>query len=178
MVGSVFFSLVLLCFATLGLDGRSTDSCHLKGICVGGNFFEGTAQEDYKESLVCCWENAECSWFTFDSDGGLCMLDESCPEINAGDCSTCFSGERDCPSYPGSCDVSGSCSGALIGLDDGTEFLEQCQELCFNKQKCEWYTFYPDSHSCVQTVTTSMSLALMFPVRVARTNASKRAQVP
>ena len=73
-----------------------TMTCMEPGQCVGKQISR-YYNKSYNKCLKQCKESDTCHWFTFQpSFWNKCMLFEDCPEINT-DCSSCLTGERECP---------------------------------------------------------------------------------
>ncbi len=68
--------------------------CWVQGSCQG-ILVDDTASDSGNDCLEICQDTENCSWFTYDSVEGDCILLEDCQQLDTT-CVTCSSGQRSC----------------------------------------------------------------------------------
>ncbi len=68
--------------------------CWVHGLCQG-IFVDEIIADNANSCKDFCIGDADCSWFTYNSMDGACLLLEDCQHLDT-DCDTCLSGRREC----------------------------------------------------------------------------------
>ena len=138
----VIFAIKLL------LTEVTTQTCHIPGECVAGFFLGGEVKASYSECLDACKSYENCQWISYYEIPQDCVYYVDCQSISSDGCIDCFTGEATCPSVV--CGQPGICQGNLVGQEKANS-EQECQDICFTNEQCQWYTYYQTSSDCILT---------------------------
>ena len=100
------------------------------------------------ECLMFCSSTSGCEFFTHYSADDTCFAFVNCVNYSEGSCFDCLSGDADCADV--SCNVPGRCDGTLVDFFSVTS-KQQCVDLCFEDDRCAWWTHEADNGLCTLT---------------------------
>ena len=131
----MFLVLFVLSFVTSNIFAEVVIDCKVPGE-VNGIILTSENAADYYECLENCKYGEYCETFTYYETENNCAhflnatsLDESC--------TTCVSGNRDCPILSTNCQVRGRCIGNLVKTASLNSEGE-CLQACKSDDLCKW----------------------------------------
>lgn len=134
---------VLVLFISL-FSFTIAQQCYLRGEIVG-TFYDGHAVYSYNECLAYCNNSTYCLCFTYNEMRDECIEFSYCEGLDIT-CSSCYSGERNCP-VELLCNIDGLCNGRLV--DYGLVASEtECSSQCELNAACEFYAYREDDGTC------------------------------
>ena len=92
--------------------------CFLPGECTNSTLLSFQTTTDQYECLDICKSQANCTWFTFKLETKVCLLFETCGNVDATLCPQCVSGQRECSPPEPICWVQGYCHGNVLHTED------------------------------------------------------------
>jgi len=145
--------------------GRSVNAegCFVPDTTWDANIDQGIANVTTKEQCqdMCSESSSPCLGFTFYNEkasprGNYCELFPTL--YGSTPCTNCVSGPSSCLcSGPYTCSLAGD---AVLGLDFGVATEEECAELCWNAEGCNFYSFYSIDSSPLQLACAKLSQCL------------------
>ena len=97
--------------------------CFLPGECTNSTLLSFQTTTDQYECLDNCKSQANCTWFTFKLETKVCLLFETCGNVDATLCPQCVSGQRECSPPEPICWVQGYCHGNVLHTEDNIRYL-------------------------------------------------------
>ena len=97
--------------------------CFLPGECTNSTLLSFQTTTDQYECLNICKSQAKCTWFTFKLETKVCLLFETCGNVDATLCPQCVSGQRECSPPEPICWVQGYCHGNVLHTEDNIRYL-------------------------------------------------------
>ncbi len=122
--------------------------CYAKGRCEDGYQLVITTTPTYFDCQDACLSNFECNVFTHDQTTDHCELLQDCSRVDPLLCSTCYTGEPDCPKQI--CSQPGMCQGQPVG-EMNSDSEDECLEKCFDNVDCNWYSYDNILEFCLLT---------------------------
>ena len=107
-----------------------------------------TSQADYNSCLEYCKGDTECNWITFFADSDACVAFDDCSSIEDL-CSSCFTGESDCPLYQPICYTPGQCTGGAFLAESQQVSYNDCLDFCDATPGCNWITHIAGQQVCL-----------------------------
>ena len=94
----IIFALSLLVLAASPALGQNqTIGCFVEGECQGGTTTGISIVNEINECLAFCDSVVDCSYFTYEAAGQICVAYSDCPEVSSETCLDCISGDAICP---------------------------------------------------------------------------------
>ena len=141
-LGAMLLQLAL--FLLLVQNVWAQNDCWTDGACLQSVMIDQTPAEDPVTCENFCKNNAECVWFTFYADEGVCVALTEC--IKVTQIPRTVSGNAKCNSNL-DCDVRGRCTGILINVESA-QTSQNCQSICQSTKDCKWFTHDSASNVC------------------------------
>ncbi len=141
---------VITILTSFTIGSLAQEVCHVQGRCEEGYILNNTLADTYYDCQDACNSTDNCNFFTHEQTGDLCQLLSNCSQVISSLCSTCYTGEKDCPKVI--CSQVGLCQGELV-TDLYTDTEDECLEKCVNEDDCDWYTYYESVRFCQLTST-------------------------
>ena len=125
----------------------SQNDCWSAGACLQSVMID---QAPSKDPLSCenfCKNIAECVWFTYYEDNGVCTAMTECINFSH-EIPRTISGNAKCNGNL-ECNINGRYTGVLIGVGSA-QSPQNCQNICQSDQNCNCYTHDSISNVCYQ----------------------------
>ena len=126
-----FFSSIVISFAI---------DCDIPGSCYDNIVIDASDEPNLDNCIQYCRDLNECSWYTYEPESLICGAFKSCDHISNQSCSSCLSGEVECP-LSSECDIQGKCEGKVANIIHSPNSRE-CHLACQANANCRWYTFH------------------------------------
>ena len=141
-MANICFIIVLAVALSVTSNVKAQQQCYVSGQCTDGEPVGVSSEVAVGNCLATCKDTTGCTWFTYDKEGSVCWMLESC-SLEGETCPDCISGESSCPI----CGLKGLCQGPLIASDPA-DSVEACEGICAGTPGCNFYTFRPYSQEC------------------------------
>ena len=94
--GKLFFKLMILNNEFIYCNPFwHFQTCSEPGICIGVEIGNGITETE-EDCIILCGSTAECNWYSYDYNGGLCILTSTCDSIQECGTDQCVHGEKEC----------------------------------------------------------------------------------
>ena len=137
------FYLLALLFLVQSTMAQSSD-CWTDGACLQSVMIDQTPSEDPITCENFCKNNAECVWFTYYADEGVCVALTECVKVSQ--IPRTVSGNAKCNSNL-ECDIRGRCTGVLVNVESAQTW-QNCQNICQSTKECQWFTHDSSTNVC------------------------------
>ena len=134
----------LTLFLLLTRRTLAQNDCWTDGACLQSVMIDQIPSEDPVTCENFCKNNAECVWFTYYADEGVCVALTEC--IKVTQIPRTVSGNAKCNGNL-QCDIQGRCTGVLIHVESA-QIWQHCQTICQSTTDCKWFTHDSESSIC------------------------------